>query len=398
MAFAGHTGLEVTLDDLSDDPLTALFVEELGAVLQVRHDDTEEILSAFRAADLGHHTYVIGTLRDDDHVVINFDGRAFLDEPRISLERTWSETSWRIQTLRDNPVCAQQEYDNIRNAKDPGLSVILPFDPDEEVAPVISYNLRPRVAILREQGVNGHVEMAAAFDRAGFTAVDVHTSDIITGRISLANFKGLAACGGFSFGDVLGAGGGWAKSILFNARAHDEFAAFFSRNDTFTLGVCNGCQMLSQLRELIPGTELWPNFIRNISEQFESRLSLVEIYDSPSIFFKDMSGSRLPIIVAHGEGRALFNSKNELLKIQEANLVTMAYVDGYGRPSEIYPYNPNGSPAGVTGFTTPDGRVTIMMPHPERGFLTKQYSWYPEDWGEYGPWIKLFRNARHWID
>ncbi|CAK0773433.1 phosphoribosylformylglycinamide synthetase [Gammaproteobacteria bacterium] len=398
MAFAGHTGLEVDLDDLGDDPLTNLFVEELGAVVQVRHDDTEEVLAAFREAGLGHHTYVLGTLRDDDHVVARFDGRAFLDEPRVALERAWAETSWRIQALRDNPRCAQEEYDNLRNTDDPGLTVVLPFDPEEGGVsiPFITYDKRPRIAILRDQGVNGQVEMAAAFDCAGFTTVDVHTSDIIAGRITLTNFQALAACGGFSYGDVLGAGGGWAKSILFNSRARDEFAAFFARSDTFALGICNGCQMMSQLRELIPGTESWPNFMRNASEQFEARLSLVEIYDSPSVFLKDMAGARLPIAVAHGEGRAVF-SEDTLLRAQEAGIITMAYVDGHGRPTERYPYNPNGSPAGVTGFTTPDGRVTIMMPHPERMFLTRQYSWHPDDWGEHGPWIKLFHNARAWL-
>lgn len=398
MAFAGHTGLEVELDDLGDDPLTDLFVEELGAVFQVRHDDTEEVLAAFREADLAHHTYVLGTLRDDDHVVARFDGRPFLDEPREALERAWAETSWRIQMLRDNPLTSQEEYDNLKDVSDPGMNVILPFDPDEGMTTHRSKtNPRPRVAILREQGVNGQVEMAAAFDRAGFTAVDVHTSDIIAGRISLTNFQGLAACGGFSYGDVLGAGGGWAKSILFNPRARDEFAAFFARPDTFALGVCNGCQMMAKLRTLIPGAEIWPNFVRNHSEQFESRLSLVEVYDSHSLFLKEMAGARLPIVVAHGEGRAVFTEPDGLLRAQEAGIVTLAYVDGHGRPTERYPFNPNGSTAGATGFTTPDGRFTIMMPHPERVFLTKQYSWHPDDWGEYGPWIKLFLNARMWV-
>jgi len=398
MAFAGHTGLLVDLDDLGDDPLTALFVEELGAVLQVRHDDTEEVLAAFRVVGLGHHTYVLGTLRDDDHMVVRFDGRAFLDEPRVALERAWAETSWRIQTLRDNPTCAQEEYDNLKDVADPGLTVVLPFDPDEDITPpAITRGARPRIAILREQGINGEVEMAAAFDRAGFEAIDVHTSEIIAGRITLADFHGLAACGGFSFGDVLGAGGGWAKSILFNSRARDEFAAFFARPDSFALGVCNGCQMMAKLRALIPGTDLWPNFARNTSEQFEARVSLVEVYDSPSLFLKDMAGARLPIAVAHGEGRTVFADPNGLLRAQEAGIVTLAYVDSYGRPTERYPYNPNGSSAGSTGFTTQDGRFTIMMPHPERMFLTKQYSWHPDDWNEDGPWLRLFRNARVWI-
>ncbi len=395
MAFAGHTGFVVDLDDLGDDPLTTLFVEELGAVIQVRHDDTEEVLAAFYSAGLGHHTYVLGTVSDDDRIVARFEGRAILDEPRISLERAWAETSWRVQSLRDNPSCALEEYENLKDHGDPGLTVVLPFDPDENVVDfAVLSRVRPRIAILREQGSNGQVEMAAAFDRAGFDAVDIHTSDIIAGRTSLADFHGLAACGGFSYGDILGAGGGWAKSILFNPRARDEFAAFFARPETFALGVCNGCQMMAQLRELIPGAELWPHFVRNTSEQFEARLSLVEVYDSPSLFLRDMAGSRLPIAVAHGEGRAVFSDQNALLRAEEAGIIALVYVDGYGRPTDRYPYNPNGSPSGVTGFTTPDGRFTIMMPHPERMFLTKQYSWHPNDWNEDGPWLRLFRNAR----
>ena len=397
MAFAGHTGLTVELDDLGDDPLTALFVEELGAVLQVRHEDVDEVLAAFREVGLGHHVYVLGTLNESDHLIARFDGRAFLDEPRVSLERAWSETSWRMQSLRDNPQSAKDEYDNIKDASDPGLNVILPFDL-EEIIPWIAHEVRPRVAIFREQGVNGQTEMAAAFDRAGFEAIDVHTSDLLSGRISLASFQGLAACGGFSYGDVLGAGGGWAKSILFNSLARDEFATFFARPDTFALGVCNGCQMLSKLRTLIPGAELWPDFVRNTSEQFEARLALVEVYDSPSLFFKGMAGARLPMVVAHGEGRVSFSNLNVLKTVQEANLVSLAYVDNHGKTAERYPYNPNGSPAGATGFTTPDGRFTILMPHPERMFLTKQYSWHPEEWGDEGPWLRFFQNARVWVD
>ncbi len=398
MAFAGHVGLTVDLDDLGDDPLTTLFVEELGAVIQVRHDDTEEVLAAFYAAGLGHHTYVLGTLNEQDHIVTRFEGRAFLDEPRVALERVWAETSWRIQTLRDNPLCAQEEYDNLKDMTDPGLTVVLPFDPDDTVVDyTVLRGARPRVAILREQGSNGQVEMAAAFDRAGFEAIDVHTSDLIAGRIALSDFQGVAACGGFSYGDILGAGGGWAKSILFNPRARDELAAFFARLDTFALGVCNGCQMMAQLRSIIPGADRWPQFVRNTSEQFEARLSLVEVYDSPSLFLKDMAGTRLPIAVAHGEGRAVFAEADGLIRAQEVGIVALAYVDGHGRPVERYPYNPNGSPAGVTGFTTPDGRFTIMMPHPERMFLTKQYSWHPNDWNDDGPWLRVFRNARAWI-
>jgi phosphoribosylformylglycinamidine synthase len=253
------------------------------------------------------------------------------------------------------------------------------------------------VAILREQGVNGQVEMAAAFEQAGFSAVDVHMSDIIAGRISLREFAGLAACGGFSYGDVLGAGEGWAKSILFNHRARDEFADFFARSDSFGLGVCNGCQMLSNLHELIPGAERWPHFGRNRVEQFEARLVLVEVLPSPSLFLQGMAGSRLPIVVAHGEGRAEFRADAGPEQLLAAELVTLRYIDHYGRATEVYPYNPNGSPLGITGLTTPDGRFTIVMPHPERMFRSVQYSWRPRDWGEGGPWLRLFRNARRWL-
>ena len=395
MAFAGHCGLTVDLDSLGDDPLAALFSEELGAVLQVSHRDTEEVLAAFRSAGLGHHIHCLGSLREDDRLIIRHSGRECLAESRVDLQRAWAETSYRIQALRDNPATASQEYDNLLDRADPGLHAQLSFDPEEDIAaPYVKRGRRPQVAILREQGVNGQLEMAAAFDRAGFAAVDVHMSDILAGRVTLQEFQGLAACGGFSYGDVLGAGGGWAKSILFNPRARDAFAAFFTRPDSFALGVCNGCQMMSQLRELIPGAELWPDFLRNTSEQFEARLSLVTVPNSPSLFFAGMAGSRMPIAVAHGEGRAVFATPEDVQRVQQAGLVALAYGDNRGQASECYPYNPNGSPAGITGLTTPDGRFTIMMPHPERVFLAQQFSWRPDDWQQAGPWLRLFRNAR----
>jgi len=283
--------------------------------------------------------------------------------------------------------------DSRLDVKNPGLNVSLSFDVDDNVAaPMIHTGTRPRMAILREQGVNGQIEMAAAFDRAGFDAVDVHMSDIIAGRASLADFKGMVACGGFSYGDVLGAGEGWAKSVLFNSRARDEFAAFFQREDSFGLGVCNGCQMMSNLHELIPGADLWPHFERNASEQFEGRFSLVEVMPSPSLFMNGMTGSRLPIAVAHGEGRAVF--KNGVQPVLDAGLATLRYVDNYGQATETYPANPNGSPQGITGLTSTDGRFTIMMPHPERVFRSVQHSWSPREWGEDGPWLRMFRNAR----
>ncbi|MFM8331173.1 MAG: phosphoribosylformylglycinamidine synthase subunit PurQ, partial [Candidatus Methylumidiphilus sp.] len=305
------------------------------------------------------------------------------------------ETSYRMQALRDNPACAEAQFQAIADDRDPGLHALLNFDTREDIAAPFIHGTRPRVAILREQGVNGHVEMAAAFDRAGFASVDVHMSDIIEGRVSLADFKGLAACGGFSYGDVLGAGGGWAKSILFNPRARDEFAAFFRRPDSFGLGVCNGCQMMAHLRELIPGVGHWPQFRRNLSEQFEARVAMVEILPSPSVFFTGMAGSRMPVVVAHGEGRAAFDADPALAL--EQGLAAVRYVDHYGRPTEAFPFNPNGSPLGITGLTNADGRFTILMPHPERCFRAVQNSWHPGDWGEHGPWLRMFRNARVWV-
>jgi phosphoribosylformylglycinamidine synthase len=276
------------------------------------------------------------------------------------------------------------------------MPVVVTFNPAEDIAaPFIATGVRPAVAILREQGVNGHVEMAAAFDRAGFAAIDVHMSDVIAGRRTLDAVQGVVACGGFSYGDVLGAGEGWAKSILFNARARDEFAAFFARPGTFALGVCNGCQMMSNLRELIPGTAHWPHFERNRSEQFEARLTLLEVARSPSLFFAGMAGSRIPVATAHGEGYAQFRDAAQLAAAQP--YVALRFVDGAGRPTERYPFNANGSPEGITGLTTPDGRFTILMPHPERVFRTVQMSWHPEGWGEDSPWLRMFRNARVWL-
>ncbi|HEC17913.1 MAG TPA: phosphoribosylformylglycinamidine synthase [Gammaproteobacteria bacterium] len=397
MAFAGGMGVDIQLDDLVGEgnggPLAALFSEELGAVIQVRHTDTDEVLACLREWGLSKHSFVIGAPRDDNRISFRFDGREVLGEDRGVFRRAWSETTLHMQSLRDNPDCAQQEMEARLDANDPGMSVSLSFDPDEDVAaPFIHAGTQPRLAVLREQGVNGQIEMAAAFDRAGFEAVDVHMSDIIAGRVSLADFQGLVACGGFSYGDVLGAGEGWAKSILFNPRARDAFAAFFARGDSFGLGVCNGCQMMSNLHELIPGAEQWPHFERNSSEQFEGRLSLVEVLDSPSLFMAGMAGSRLPIAVAHGEGRAVFRDGPQ--PVLDAGLATLRYVDNHGRATERYPANPNGSPQGITGLTTSDGRFSIMMPHPERVFRTVQFSWAPEEWGEDGPWLRMFRNAR----
>ena len=397
MAFAGHAGVSVQLDGLGADPLAALFAEELGAVIQLRHADTVRVLQVLKDHGLEPASHVIGSLNDTDRVEVSAHGQSLLSETRIDLQRAWSETSFRMQALRDNSACAQEEYDVLLDAGDAGLRPVLGFDPAEDVAaPLIATGVRPRVAVLREQGVNGQIEMAAAFHRAGFEAVDVHMSDLLAGRVTLADFTGLVACGGFSYGDVLGAGQGWAKSVLFHSELRDMFSAFFGRGDSFALGVCNGCQMLSGLQELIPGAGGWPRFARNRSEQFEARFSQLEIVASPSLFFAGMEGSVLPIAVAHGEGRADFGTAAAAQDVLDSGLVTARYIDGHGKVAERYPANPNGSPLAITGLTTVDGRVTIMMPHPERVFRTVQHSWHPEAWGEEAPWLRMFRNARVW--
>ncbi|QSR34480.1 phosphoribosylformylglycinamidine synthase [Marinobacterium iners] len=401
MGFAGRTGVDLNLDLLAEDTselAAALFNEELGAVIQIRRDDMETVLNELNAAGLGDVAKVIGTLNPDLQLNCFFDDEEVYSADLIQLQRWWSETSFRIQALRDNSECAQQEFDRLLDREDPGLNVSLSFDQNEDVAAdLIASGVRPKVAILREQGVNGQVEMAAAFDRAGFDAIDMHMSDILSGRITLDQFRGLVACGGFSYGDVLGAGEGWAKSILFNPVAREQFTAFFEREDTFALGVCNGCQMLSNLHELIPGADLWPHFVRNQSEQFEARVAMVEVQDSPSIFLQGMAGSRMPIAIAHGEGRAEFEDDAQLRMLNESGTVSLRFVDNRGDATTVYPANPNGSPLGITGLTTPDGRVTIMMPHPERVFRGVQNSWAPDDWSEDGAWMRMFRNARVWV-
>jgi phosphoribosylformylglycinamidine synthase len=342
------------------------------------------VMAALRSAGLGEHSHVIGQLNGRDEIRIARNNRAVFTAKRDHLQRIWSETTWRMQTLRDNPDCAREEHDRIIEPNDPGLSVSLTFKPEV----FVGTGARPRVAILREQGVNGQVEMAAAFDRAGFESVDVHMTDLIAGRSSLGGFKGVIAGGGFSYGDVLGGGQGWAKTILFNAKARDEFERFFARKDTFALGACNGCQMMGALRELVPGASGWPLFVKNRSEQFEARLVMVEIVESPSILFAGMAGSRIPIVTAHGEGRP---------NIANPSIVCMRYVNNRGEPTDLYPYNPSGSPGGITGLTTPDGRFTIVMPHPERVFRNLQMSWSPPGSPEDSPWMQLFYNARRWV-
>ncbi|WP_369958865.1 phosphoribosylformylglycinamidine synthase [Pseudomonas benzenivorans] len=402
MAFAGHCGLNLQLDALADgrEELAAvLFNEELGALIQVRQDATPDVLAQFSAAGLGDCVAVIGQPVNNAEVIIGFAGQTVFAGERRLLQRQWAETSYRIQRLRDNAQCADQEFDALLEEDNPGLSVKLGYDVNEDIAaPYIKKGVRPQIAVLREQGVNGQVEMAAAFDRAGFNAIDVHMSDILAGRVDLEAFKGLVACGGFSYGDVLGAGEGWAKSILFNSRARDAFQGFFARSDSFALGVCNGCQMLSNLHELIPGSEFWPHFVRNRSEQFEARVAMVQVQESASIFLRGMAGSRMPIAIAHGEGHAEFESEEALLEADLSGCVAMRFVDSHGKVTETYPANPNGSPRGITGLTSRDGRVTIMMPHPERVFRAVQNSWRPDDWQEDAGWLRMFRNARVWVD
>lgn len=405
MAFAGHTGVDIDLSALtsaSGNDVDVLFNEELGAVIQIRESDVDAIHAVLAEHGILDCCTDIGRINNEDTIRFSRDGEVVLENSRTYYRTTWAQTTFKMQSLRDNPECAQQEHDVKFDTEDPGLNTELSFDINEDiVAELIAKDAQngtnPRIAILREQGVNSHVEMAAAFDRAGFMAIDVHMSDILSGRTDLADFNGLVACGGFSYGDVLGAGEGWAKSILFNKDAKAMFKAFFEREDTFSLGVCNGCQMLSNLKEIIPGSEAWPRFVQNKSERFEARFSLVEIQENPSIFFEGMAGSRMPIAVSHGEGRTEFSSDEAIDAANESGTVAMRYVDNYGQVTETYPANPNGSPDGITALTTTDGRVTIMMPHPERVFRTVANSWHPDEWQEDSPWVRMFRNARKFI-
>ena len=418
MAFAGHVGVSVNLDILTmegehasdwgdsknwagqvaerrnDLTLRALFSEELGAVIQVRHEQRSEVMDVLRSYNLGACSHIIGKLNERDVVEFMRDAKVIYSVARNELQRAWSETSWRIARLRDNPACADSEYDRLLDKDDPGMQPRITFDQNEDVAaPYIAKGVRPKVAILREQGVNSHVETAYVMHKSGFDAIDVHMSDLIAGRARLDDFAGLIAVGGFSYGDVLGAGEGWAKTILYNEKLASQFAQFFGRSDTFGLGICNGCQMMSNLKSIIPGAENWPKFTRNKSEQFEARFAMVEVADSPSIFFNGMAGTQTPIAIAHGEGYADFSQTGDIGKA----IVAMRYVDHHGQATERYPLNPNGSPQGITSVTTPDGRFTVLMPHAERVFRTVLHSWHPKEWGEDAPWMRMFRNARKWV-
>lgn len=396
MMFASRLGVKLDLTSLTKDAdvFAALFNEELGGLMQVPAEKAARVAEVMREAGLASVCHFVGEVVDDDALTISANGAELARLDRADLQKAWTEVSWQIARGRDNPACADSEFARIERKEDTGLFAKTTFDVNEDVAaPMILTGVRPKIAILREQGVNSQTEMAAAFTRAGFDAYDVHMTDLLTGRADLAEFTGLACCGGFSYGDVLGAGGGWAKTILHNDRMVEMFRTFFNREDTFGLGICNGCQMMSHLRDLIPGASHWPEFVRNTSEQFEARLVNVEVLESPSIFFAGMAGSVMPVVNSHGEGRVQF------LRPEDAALVKAAarFVDPCGNPTEVYPYNPNGSKGGLTSVTTEDGRFTIMMPHPERSHRAQQLSWYPAEWTDASGWMRMFRNARKWV-
>jgi phosphoribosylformylglycinamidine synthase len=399
MAFAGRCGVDVDLPAGAGGAAAALYAEELGVVLQVAMTHEATVLERLAQAGLADRVHAIGRVTAEDAVRIRVGGAPAIDATRTALRRAWSETTFRLQSMRDNPDCAAEEYARATDPADPGLTARLGFDADLDLsAPYVARGARPAVAILREQGVNSQLEMAAVFHRAGFAPVDVHMTDLIAGRVRLDDYKGLVACGGFSYGDVLGAGEGWAKSILWNPRMREAFVRYFERPDTFTLGVCNGCQMMAALKDLVPGAGHWPRFVRNRSEQFEGRVGLVEVLPTPSIFFAGMAGSVMPIAVAHGEGRAEFADAAAVAACEATGLVSLRFVDNRGRPAAEYPANPNGSPGGITGLSSRDGRATILMPHPERVYRTVQNSWHPDGWGEDSGWMRMFRNARVWVN
>jgi phosphoribosylformylglycinamidine synthase len=432
MAFAGHVGVDLEIPHLHD-PFSALFNEELGAVIQIREEDFDDVYLALREHGLKSCVSRIGTLNPHYALRVKQSGKEIFNENLSALRAIWSDVTRRIAAMRDNPACAESEFQLKLDRDDPGITPVITFDylprgaeevasdkgqvtsaPNQETGPslgtcsnasplvtshlsLVTSRSRPAVAVLREQGVNGEVEMAAAFTRAGFKAVDVHMTDILSGRVSLKDFRGLVACGGFSYGDVLGAGEGWAKSVLFHANARAEFKAFFAREDAFALGVCNGCQMMSNLKSIIPGADLWPRFVQNQSERYEGRFVSVKIEQSPSLLFKGMEGSVIPIAVAHGEGFAEFKDAHTAQVFSDSGLVSGRFVNNKHEITQQYPLNPNGSPFGMTALTTTTGRVTILMPHPERVHRSACMSWSPKDWPEDSPWMKLFSNARTWV-
>ncbi|MFC0179280.1 phosphoribosylformylglycinamidine synthase [Thorsellia kenyensis] len=396
MAFAGNVGLNIKLDSLKSEAISALFNEELGAVIQIKSNDLDSIKQLAKQFNIDSLLHEIASLTLKDEITISLNEQILFSSSRTELRMTWAETTWQMQRLRDNPECADSEHRLKADIENPGLQARLTFNVNENPlrSTMINLNARPKIAILREQGVNSHVEMAAAFNRAGFDATDVHMSDLLANRRNLKDFNALVACGGFSYGDVLGAGEGWAKTILFNETLRNSFSDFFANPNTLSLGVCNGCQMMSNLYEIIPGAENWPRFIQNKSERFEARFSLVKINESTSPLFKSMSASLVPIVVSHGEGRVEWRKAGDLVQLKDNKQIIMQFTDNYGQPTENYPANPNGSDLGITGVTSLDGRATIMMPHPERVFRTITHSWHPNDWMEDSPWMRLFYNAR----
>ena len=393
MAFASHCGLRIKTDVLGEDIIAGLFNEELGMVIAIDKANEETLKTLATNQGLAQQIHHIATVTQDDTITVVTGRNTIFSATRSELQQAWSATSYHMQLQRDEPISIEQGYSAIAE-DDPGLFAEFNF---AVPAPSIISGVQPKLAVLREQGVNGHIEMAAAFSAVGFDCIDVHMTDLSAGRINLKNFKGLVACGGFSFGDVLGAGNGWAKSILLNESLRDIFADYFTRSDTFTLGVCNGCQMLAKLRPIIADADIWPEFVSNQSEQFEARLSMVQVTNSPSLFFRDMVGAKLPIVVSHGEGRVQWRTPESITVAREKSLVAMQYIDNHGEITQRYPANPNGSPRGITAVTTPNGRITLMMPHPERVFRSQQFSWCPANWGEYSPWLKMFKNAREWL-
>ncbi|MSQ80412.1 MAG: phosphoribosylformylglycinamidine synthase [Candidatus Methylopumilus sp.] len=389
MAFAGRCGLDIDLTNCGKSISALLFNEELGAVIQIKKEDIPDVLTRLNET-LNNHAHYLGSINTKQEIHIQHSNKTIFKDTRANLQSAWSETSYKMQSIRDNPECALEEFSQILDDLDPGINPKFNFSIPQSFA---IKKTKPKIAVLREQGVNGHVEMAAAFTTAGFEAHDIHMSDIISGRKSLQDFSALVACGGFSYGDVLGAGEGWAKSILFNSKTRDAFETFFSRSDTIALGICNGCQMMSNLKEIIPGSDLWPHFIKNKSEQFEARFVSVEILKSNSMFFNEMHGAILPIVAAHGEGFTEYQYNNQMNDVLNHKLATLRYVDNYQKGTSVYPMNPNGSPEGITGFTSENGRFSIMMPHPERVFRSSQNSWHPRIWSELAPWYKMFSNA-----
>ena len=395
MAFAGNCGVDVDISALGDNDLAVLFNEELGAVIQVSESELSAVREVLKAHDLLGLTHELGSVSTEDRFEITRGSKKLLSEKRSELRGIWAELTHQMQRLRDNPECADQEFEAKKATDNKGLSAHLTYDVNEDIAaPYISKGVKPKVAVLREQGVNSHVEMAAAFDRAGFAAIDVHMSDLMAGRYNLNDFNAMVACGGFSYGDLLGTGGGWAKSILFNPQLRDQFSQFFANENTLSLGVCNGCQFISTLAKIIPGAENWPRFVRNKSERFEARAAMVKINDTNSLWFKGMAGSHMPIAVSHGEGRVEFKTPENLTALQAQNLIVAQYIDSHLNVTETYPANPNGSVLGITAISNVDGRIAAMMPHPERVFRAVSNSWYPEDWSEDGAWMRIFRNAR----